>query len=102
MIFIDEKKSEMLDMFAAQAMSGLLAKHGSTGAKDTYSVTGDGFRTLAETSYEVASCMMAQRDRVHEDARRTIAAQQKNAEQLAAFDAKQRAREQAEEIARSM
>jgi hypothetical protein len=80
---IDEKKSEMLDQLAAQAMNGLLAKYG-TRADNDY---------LAKTAYEMASSMMAHRARVHAEARRMVADQQKNAEQLAAFEARQRVRE---------
>jgi len=80
---IDEKKSAMLDQLAAQAMSGLLAKHGARADKDD----------LAETAYSVASAMMTHRARVHAEAGRIAAAQQTNAAQLAAFEARQRARE---------
>ena len=80
---IDEKKSEMLDQLAAQAMSGLLAKYG-TRADNDY---------LAKTAYDMASSMMAYRARVHAEARRMVEAQQSNAAQHAAFDARQRARE---------
>jgi len=81
---IDEKKSEMLDQLAAQAMSGLLAKHGARADKDD----------LAEVAYSVASAMMAHRARVHAEAMRLTAAQQSNTAQLSAFEARQRAREQ--------
>ena len=81
---IDEKKSEMLDQLAAQAMNGLLAKYG-TRADNDY---------LAKTAYEMASAMMSYRARVHAEARLMAAEQQSNAAQLAAFDARQRAREQ--------
>ena len=80
---IDEKKSEMLDQLAAQAMSGLLAKYG-TRADNDY---------LAKTAYDMASSMMAYRARVHAEARRMVEAQQSNAAQHAAFEARQRARE---------
>jgi hypothetical protein len=81
---IDEKKSAMLDQLAAQAMSGLLAKYGTRANKDD----------IAETAYSVASSMMAHRARVHAEAMRLAAAQQSNTAQLAAFEARQRAREQ--------
>ena len=90
---IDDKKSEMLDQLAAQAMNGLLAAHGSR-YKDTYNYNkGDQYSDLAETAYDVASSMMAHRARVHAEARRMAAEQQSNTAQLAAFEARQRARE---------
>jgi hypothetical protein len=93
-MIIDEKKSEMLDQLAAQAMSGLLAAHGSR-IKDTYNFNkGDQYSDLAKTAYEVAASMMAHRARVHAEARRMVTDQQNNAAQLAAFEARQRAREQ--------
>ena len=90
---IDEKKSEMLDQLAAQAMNGLLAAHGSR-IKDTYNYNkGDQYSDLAKTAYEVATSMMAHRARVHAEARRMVEAQQSNAAQHAAFEARQRVRE---------
>ena len=99
---IDDKKREMLDQLAAQAMNALMLRHGTRIDNDR----------LAEKAYEVAAAMMEQRTRIHEEAKRmvaaamieqrtriheeakrTVAAQQHNAAELAAVAARQPATE---------
>ena len=80
---IDDKKSEMLDQLAAQAMNALMLRHGTRIDNDR----------LAEKAYEVAAAMMEHRTRIHEEAKRTVAAQQHNAAELAAVAARQPATE---------
>jgi len=80
---IDDKKREMLDQLAAQAMNALMLRHGTRIDNDR----------LAEKAYEVAAAMIEQRTRIHEEAKRTVAAQQHNAAELAAVAARQPATE---------
>ena len=64
---IDDKKREMLDQLAAQAMNALMLRHGTRIDNDR----------LAEKAYEVAAAMMEHRTRIHEEAKRMVAAQQR-------------------------
>ena len=84
----EDQKNDLLDMFAARAMSGLLAYHGSSRAKDSYSESGSGFRTLAETSYEVALSMVKHKERFAAMALKEEAQRKLNQEQKARMAAK--------------